>query len=331
MKINPHAELLASWTFNEVLRTKPRQPYPLEGAKAVREKDGERQLKLQKPRKKSKSQKHFTDKETFHKVEQLRKTLERGTKQVEEILTRGTNISAYRYSHVLGDFVGTVQSALIRASKLGEGDPKAAEIFAMLALKAAVELREMTRRQPKLMKPIAERFGAWPVPYVPQTDARSELDEEMKSLGVATQSLKPASGRWSNRAAEHQPFRKPVGEYANRMGYLIDTLRADKTLGLVLRNNAVGWPNWAVQATQLPNRTPETMPQWFDVGWQILIESCGGDLETIPGLYPVGQSNAEYAKRQATTSKGKGGKHKSRYESDIKKALYKAFLSRFGN
>jgi len=45
----------------------------------------------------------------------------------------------------------------------------------------------------------------------------------------------------------------------------------------------------------------------------------------------LGETNAEYGRRRATTNRGKHSKQKSRLETQIEKLLRKAFLCRFGN
>lgn len=326
------AELLAVWAFRELLGTPPSEnPYPLKGAIARLESSKDAVLILPARKHAPRSRPELTKVETRCKVFDLRETLARAKEQTQEILARGSDSELTLLAKALGDFVGFAQSQILETAERGPGSWKAVETLAFFTLKAANELSELGRRRKELVKPVAERWAIWPAVYDPHPDALQELEAEMMALGVATKSPERRRAKWSNRPAKDQPNRAVVGKYANRMLHTLQQIQFDGNLNQVVRHNPTGWPKWIVSTVILPPLQKETAPQWFEAGWQLLTEAAGGDVTTLQALAPVGESNTLYAKRLATTLKGKSSPQTSRRKGDIRKALRKAFLARCGN
>lgn len=332
MKDLTAAKLLAVWAFRELL-TEPRvkNPYPLAGASAQWKLPKDAVLVLSASKRAPRRRVQMTAIETHRKIIDLEKALARAEKQAQEILAHGSDCALTNLVMELGRFVGSAQAQILEAAERGSGSVKAVETLASYALNAANELSELGRRRKELVKPVAERWSLWPAVYNPHPDDSKELEAEMVTLGVATKSPERRRAKWSNRPAKDQPNRAAVGKYANRIGHVLMRIHRDGNLTQVLRNNPAGWPGWIVSTVQLPPLRKDTAPQWFDVGFQMLAEAAGGDVTTLQDLVPVGESNTHYAKRRATSAKGKNGPQTSRRESDIRKALKKAFLARFGN
>lgn len=332
MKDIPAADLLATWAFRELLAARRgANPYPLTGATVRWELLKDAALILPVSKRAPRRRPPLTKQETFCKILDLEKTLARAEKQAQEILARGSDSEMTMLAMTLGRFVGSAQSQILDTVERGPGSAKAVETLAFFALKAANELHELARKRRDLVKPVAEKWFGWPVIFDPHPDALKELVDEMTALGVATKSPERRRAKWSNRPAKDQPNRAAVGKYANRIGHVLKTIHGDGNLASALHDNPAGWPDWIVSTVKLPPLRKDTAPQWFDVGWQMLTVAAGGDVTTLQELAPVGESNRRYAKRLATTAKGKSSPQTSRQASDIRKTLRKAFLARFGN
>lgn len=329
----PAADLLRTWAYRALLgKSDAPNPYPLAGASAYWKSSPESaSLFLPDTGRTPRSRPRMTKVETRCKILDLGKKLAGAVSEAKAVLDHGTDSEFTMLAMELEAFVRSAVSQIVEAVERGPGSVKAAETLAFCALNATNELQKLGRKRSELVKPVAENWAMWPVLYDPHPDGMKELEAETAALGVATKSPERRRGKWSNRPAKDQPNRAAVGKYANRMAQTLRRIHGDGNLAQVLRLNPAGWPGWVVSAVHLDPLRKDTAPQWFDVAWQMLAEAAGGDVTTIKGLFPVGESNADFAKRRATTAKGKSGSQTSRRESDIRKALRKAFLARFGN
>jgi len=189
-----------------------------------------------------------------------------------------------------------------------------------------------------LVQAEASKQDYWPVPYSPDPFAIRRLETTIEKIGLGKHHYRKLVGvRRSHKSL--------AGIYAERMGSTLAQMYfghgfkfylSQQALGMETRHreehlSVQGWRVWMTRLCQLPELTQDSAPAWFEIGWQILKDATGGNVASNPELAELGKSNADYARRNATTSRGQLGKKTSRIESQIKKLLRKAFLARFGN
>jgi len=207
------------------------------------------------------------------------------------------------------------------------------------ALVSVIELGKLSFNEDslRLVQAEARKQSLWPVPYSPHPRRKRELDKTMQKIGLGEHNFQKLRGA-------RDTDKSPAGKFARRMGSTLWKIYNSPGLKFYLRQPAgtnpklhenelqsQGWHLWMIHLCQLPELTKDSALAWFNVGWEALKEATGGNVASVPELAKLGKSNAEYARRKATTERGKRGKQISRIESQIKKLLEKAFLKRFGN
>lgn len=225
-----------------------------------------------------------------------------------------------------------IESLRAELSKLAhEGSAEAAESLARLARDATADLSSLGRDRCELVRQFSPEWPVWPVLYDGRPDTLDTIQGEFAKLLIGTQAAQ-RHHRPSDQPSDDQPFRHEVAKYAQRIGRVLLILKANEhELRIAFGRRPGSCPDWLRELIWLPPLTKDTAADWFNVGWKILSEGSGGNVSSILELAPVGASNAKFAESRATTSRGEGGPHTSRRNSAIRKALCKAFISRFGN
>ena len=253
------------------------------------------------------------------------------------------------------------------AELAGKG-ARALELFVFHSLESTIELEKLSFREDTfpLIQAEASKSSMWPVPYSPHPRRKRELNEAMRKIGLASHNFQKLQGaRWTNKSLAgkyahrigstlweihfdgnlRQCLSRPcVMKTIPRTEELASRYSPDTLKNLVVQTKdansperweqrlvSQGWPRWVVRLLQLPELTQASAPAWFEVGWEALKDATGGNVVSVPELASLGKSNADYARRKATTERGKLGKQTSRVEVQIKSLVRKAFLKRFGN
>lgn len=348
---------LAIWAFAQLLnpQSKHAQSYPLDGAiHRVSWQDRSAEIIL-------KESNSGRPKKTIPKAVSFRqqiKAVEMGLRELGDAIKRHYKQTSGYYPGLvalkLGEAVNKLNKLLVELTALG--DKTAAENFVFCTRDAVNDLQTLSRREDIFasLQAIAAMEAEWPVTYSPHPSRQRELLARMKRLGVGTQAVQKIVGAsWTNKF--NRDGKPGAGVFANRMGWMLWRLHYDMILQSCLcRRLAVrtgdanspeqcspaqwerrlkqqGWPLWIVRLHQLPRLTKKSADAWFEVGWLALHEATGDNLAQIPELAALGKSNVDYAIRRVGTDRGERGKHKSRMESQIKRVLRNAFLSRWGN
>ena len=237
--------------------------------------------------------------------------------------------------------VATEQLAALAAS----GDRKAVESLAMVGAHSASKLEQLARAKPALVRSVASALPWWPVLLSPHKENQAEQIALLDDLKVATATPERMRGRWRNAETPTKTkkgFRHVNGKYVVWIGQTLRLVHANRPLREAVRRDAGGivaakhtagidispaWPKWVADAVALEPLTRATAPAWFKVGWKMLLALTGGDVTTIQGLRPVGQSNADFQKDLKRSERIQ----ESQRQQGIRKALRLAFLERFGN
>lgn len=236
----------------------------------------------------------------------------------------------------LGDAIGRLNKLLVELARRNKWALQ--ELF-VHSLQSVIELENLSFRQDTfpLIQAEASKQSMWPVPYSPHPRRKRELDTAMRKIGLASRNFQKLQGaRWTDKSV--------AGEFAHRMGMTLYEIHFGGNLKRALCRPtaanpkqwekhllAIGWRTWMIRLGQLPELTQASAPAWFEVGWETLKDATGGNVISVPKLANLGKSNADYARRKATTERGKLGKQTSRIEVQIKSLVRQAFLKRFGN
>jgi|GEM_PF-1440153 hypothetical protein len=291
----------------------------------------------------------FSVAEIRERIEELKKLATDTGEQAEKISALDNPANANRLVESLGGVAKRANELLLQLAR--NGNQKAVEQLAFRALAVAGELAKLTRSNLELVKPIARRWGAWPVAYSPHRDSKHELEAMVEQLEVGHAAEENVRGKWSNKKTDYQPFKEILGTYAARIMYgvlhrayddtpaLRDRLFAEvrgffATLGenskpLTKEEKRLlierGWPAWIVDLVNLPPFSNATAKDWFEVGWAALKASAGGNVTTIEKLRPVGESRAKVWRDYDATP----GQQENQRERQIHDRLLEAFLMRF--
>jgi hypothetical protein len=356
-RLNLEAETVAAWAYRSLLQNKS-EPFPYESFKVMFPPfgSGAELIPIDKPKRTAPRAKPFNGDETTKRIYTLTPKLNRVLDQFEQALARGDyskDQNAFKFAVEVGQVIGRLNKLLLRLAELPNNpNPQAAiERLAFYSMSVANELEKLSRRNLDLLKPIARKWGSWPVDYSPHKDRKRDIEKLAKNLGIG----RAAPERVWNQRANFGDNQTALGIFAIRaMQNVLREIRETSPLrgrllaevrgplaGLGANSGPLtnqekrllvsrGWPVWILDAVDLPPITKDTARLWAKSGWAALKEAAGGDVTSIPELAAKGESNAQYARRRATTEKGKKGRQASRKETQIKKLFIKSFVSRFG-
>jgi hypothetical protein len=211
-----------------------------------------------------------------------------------------------------------------------------------LTYEAVNALGEIARRKPSLFRPIAETSVAWPAFISWHGDYTKENLELMKCLGLGEKHffrfkfLKGKRGkRWS--------LRTPANRFAIRIIQKLfarqctcrafERDRLDKELMEIYKRHGFEVPRITFQSAKLTKQilaleplSVDTIDEWFDAGWNLLLEETQGHPERHPDLRQLGT----YRKAKtiaANLTPNLGGKaSESNIRDGIKERLKRAFV-----
>ncbi|HXB60868.1 MAG TPA: hypothetical protein VNU95_14945 [Candidatus Acidoferrales bacterium] len=356
--INAEAETVAAWAYRNLLRTES-EPFPYKAfeVKSPHLGGGVKLIPVEKP-KRPRQKKLLDGDETCKMICTIASKLNRVVNQIEQVAERGDfskEPNAFEMASKVGGTVGRLNKLLLRLVET-PNNPRSEHAVKQLvfySLGAAIELEGLSHRNLEIVKSVARSWGAFPVAYSPHKDRKREIEKLVTSLAIGRNAPENV---WNQRASfgdnqtvlgiyairAMQVVLRPLREGQLRKRLLAEVRGSGIAIMVGLNSHPLtvnektllvrrGWPMWILDAVDLPPITKETSQLWAKTGWVALKEAAGGDITSIPELAKKGESNAQYARRRATTEKGKKGRHSSRKETQIKKLFIKAFVARFGS
>jgi hypothetical protein len=195
------------------------------------------------------------------------------------------------------------------------GDKEARDSLLELLCSAVGKLETFTYQHPELAREKARVLPLWPVcvslhPLV-MKDTRALL--KRLEVGTASEIRHSAGARWGIG------WGGVVSTATVWAGAIVETIRRNRTrMESVKRcyqqlrkrwpkETAAKWrkiPQWAKKCRTLPPLSKATAPQWFEIGWQVILEHTNGKPEDVPELAALVESTraGKYACRYAKTA-----------------------------
>lgn len=176
------------------------------------------------------------------------------------------------------------------------GDVEAVELLAEITGAGIHMLRGLAERQPELLRPFARKCLAWPDFIGKHPGARKRNEWLLDELNVGEES--PDRGGWRETS--------PATQQA-----------------LFMRN----WLLANQLALELPDLTPKTRKQWFEVGWCCLLTATNGKPEEDEFLAPIGQHRAKHSEHEGHQKRATERTAAANMRDGIKTRLASSFLS----
>ena len=182
-------------------------------------------------------------------------------------------------------------SAKELSHRIDNGNREAADSLVQLGIYIAGILEEQSVKHLEIFKFIAELQPVWPALVAPTPHNSQYVKKRMKMLGLASKSdfsMHPQA-RWS-----------PSNIATWNAISIIGTIRANQewkkirqTLITENRNSPIpikftAPPAWVKKCWELPPLTKRTAKEWFNVGWDALMEVTDGHPEHDSELRPLG-------------------------------------------
>jgi len=220
------------------------------------------------------------------------------------------------FSSYESDSLATLGKHILqRLAYLAQKDQRAANSLIFLARKACVDIEELARLCPEYIKPRARRKETFPVVAGRNAGHEKRVRELLNKLEVGEDSsdFSQQRKRFSGGRPTGPASTTPINVLAIQLHNYIDFFR-----GYSIRQNYFDpFPSWWDECGELPPFNLDTVKQWLNVAWKILMESTNNVPENHPKIKTLGK-HREY--------RGKSEKAKHKHiQNGIKEALRKAF------
>jgi hypothetical protein len=226
--------------------------------------------------------------------------------------------------------VGNAEGIEELQANAAAGDEDAMRMLVTFLHEVVDWLTGVSCRQPELVAKIASQRFAWPVLLARHPGFARETNGFLKriQLGEACPYYSKSNQwgiGWGGKISVATLWAEGIHATieANR-----SHLRIAKRLG---RNNELKaeWkkiPQWAKDCLTLKPLTRDTAPQWFEVGWQAILDETNGKPESVPELRALGEHRAQHSEhsgqQKRTTPRTAAVNIRARIKERIAQALH---------
>jgi hypothetical protein len=211
--------------------------------------------------------------------------------------------------------------------------------FHRMAMVLVSALFELAKAKPSLLRPIAETSEAWPSFISPHQDYVKTGRELIERIGVGKKHFLRLNFPEGKRGKQWS-IRTRVNLIAVQLIKKLAVLqcvyrseerdRRDKKLQQIYKEHRLKEPparepkhsrKLRTQIITLPPPSTETANQWFDAGWNFILEETNGRPEWNPILHPLGAFRKQYVKTSSPAARTSD----SNVRDGIKQRLRAAF------
>jgi hypothetical protein len=153
-----------------------------------------------------------------------------------------------------------------RHSKVG-----AQQLTQVLAT-AVQELQQFALKSPKQFQPTAQWLPSFPMPISKNKEQQLENDRLLVALGVGDK-------HWfkQHRKSRKSPSINKTARAKDIARQLIEYLQKYRIVCREIAEFADDQPAWTKKLYALPSLSKESWPKWFKVGWEVVLETTGGE------------------------------------------------------
>ena len=256
-----------------------------------------------------------------------------GLRDVDELLevVKGNNIACDLSKMTVDDlYLHCKLAAQELFHRTDKGNQEAADSLVQLGIYIAGIVEEQSIKHLEVFKYIAERQPVWPALVTPTPHNSQYIKQRMKILGLALKSefAMHSKARWSPANIATWNAMSIIGTIrANQEWKEVRQTFITKNKKSPIPVKIIEPPAWVKKCWALSPLTKQTAKEWFNVGWDALMEATEGHPERDPELRPLGIYRARHSVYEGAQKKETPGTVEANIRDGIKARLLEAVTS----
>jgi len=180
--------------------------------------------------------------------------------------------------------------------------------------------------KPEFVRQVARKRVLWPVLAGQHPLQIEAVSKALTALQVGEET------EWKKQARWGVGWGGGLSVASREAICLVGLLKANARLGrVVTKADWRNWPQWAKACCTLPTLTKDTAANWFEIGWQAILEETNSRPEDVPELRALGEYRAKHSERagqqKRATPRTAAVNIRARIKERIAQALHSLALS----